>query len=88
MDSVKIDLKSENTLDQKLVTREKKSKEDKKKEKTDKKPTEEKKTKDYNPVTNIKNGSEIIAINNLEIEKLLKKYEPLITSDGYNTPVS
>ena len=51
MDSVKIDLKSENTLDQKLVTREKKSKEDKKKEKTDKKPTEEKKTKDYNPVT-------------------------------------
>ena len=33
MDSVKIDLKSENTLDQKLVTREKKSKEDKKKEK-------------------------------------------------------
>ena len=51
MDSVKIDLKSENTLDQKIVTREKKSKEDKKKEKTDKKPTEEKKTKDYNPVT-------------------------------------
>ena len=36
-------------------------------------------------VANIKNGSEIIAINNIEIEKLLKKYEPLITSDGYNT---
>ena len=34
---------------------------------------------------NIKNGSEIIAINNLETEKLFKKYEPLITSDGYNT---
>ena len=36
-------------------------------------------------VANIKNGSDIIAINNLETKKLLKKYEPLITSDGYNT---
>ena len=44
MDSVKIDLKSENTLDQKLVTGRKNQKKIKRR-KTDKKPTEEKKPK-------------------------------------------